>query len=541
MAPSGFDEELYLELNPDIARAVQTGAFRSGFHHWVACGRAEGRPIRRLTPAVAEPFDEVEYLYANPDVEQAVRLGTISSGAQHWIEHGSQQDRFLRSDQRYASPPNCPPDWDEHVYLIRNPDVAHAVRAGLFESGWDHWITFGIRERRYCGDSPARFSPRPEPFPTGINYIGLLSARSGLGTASQGHLDVLRRAGIPVAVNDIQPASLQPGASGSPKPLHVPHSLNLINLTPDLLQLLWCNTGTFFMKGRYNIAMWVWELPVGYPHWNRISASLDEIWAPSTFAANSLSTVVRPPVKRVPIVVDHLPENNLPTRTDLGIPLDKFVYLYVFDVASTLERKNPFALLRAFSQTFAGRDDALLVLKYHRSEGDEPRGVAVLEQMAHARPNILTIDRFLSLEETCALYRHCDCYVSPHRSEGFGLTLASAMYYQKPVIATGYSGNMDFTNNSNSYLIDYDLVTVPPGVPHYRAGYVWAEPFVEHLSALLRHVFDNREDALQRAQNGKRTVTSAFSTETVTQTMAACLPAAVRGVLRRGGDAGVAG
>ena len=132
--------------------------------------------------------------------------------------------------------------------------------------------------------------------------------------------------------------------------------------------------------------------------------------------------------------------------------------------------------MRAFRKAFGSRQDVQLILKYHHSEFDSP-ATALLERVAKATPNIRTINQTLPEEQVYGLLRSCDCFVSPHRSEGFGLNLAAAMYYGKPVIATGYSGNMDFTTPENAFLIDYDLVAVQRETGAYKAGYVWAEPF----------------------------------------------------------------
>src|SRR5213076_1122404 len=113
---------------------------------------------------------------------------------------------------------------------------------------------------------------------------------------------------------------------------------------------------------------------------------------------------------------------------------------------------------------------------------------------AHGRQDVHIIDRSLSRGELDGLMAACDCYVSLHRSEGFGLTMAEAMYVGKPVIATGYSGNLDFMTPHNSYLVDYEVVAVGEGAAPYPAHAEWAEPSVEHAACLMRHVFEHREE-----------------------------------------------
>jgi hypothetical protein len=73
------------------------------------------------------------------------------------------------------------------------------------------------------------------------------------------------------------------------------------------------------------------------------------------------------------------------------------------------------------------------------------------------------LDRVLSNADVFGLQRVCDAYVSLHRSEGLGLGMAECMAQGKPVIATAYSGNLEFMTESNSCLVDYALVPVRPG------------------------------------------------------------------------------
>jgi hypothetical protein len=94
----------------------------------------------------------------------------------------------------------------------------------------------------------------------------------------------------------------------------------------------------------------------------------------------------------------------------------------------------------------------------------------------------------------------CDCYVSLHRAEGFGLTLAEAMSLGRPVIATGYSGNLDFMTDRNSYLVAHEMAPVGPGSAPYPPEAEWAEPDIEHAARLMREVFENQDAARQRGR-----------------------------------------
>jgi glycosyltransferase involved in cell wall biosynthesis len=256
----------------------------------------------------------------------------------------------------------------------------------------------------------------------------------------------------------------------------------------------------------------VWELHAGYAQWNIQADPFNEIWTPSTYSADSIRPVSKTPVYVIPHVVDKLPAPDA-VQSDSR---RAFTFLYIFDLASTFERKNPLALVRAFRKAFGNRQDVQLTLKYHHSEFDSP-ATALLERVTKAAPNIRTLNQTLPEKQVYELLRSCDCFVSPHRSEGFGLNLAAAMYYGKPVIATGYSGNMDFTTPENAFLIDYDLVAVKQQTGAYKAGYVWAEPSEDHLAALLRTVVESPGQARERGERGRRTIQERFSVKAVSE------------------------
>jgi len=205
-------------------------------------------------------------------------------------------------------------------------------------------------------------------------------------------------------------------------------------------------------------------------------------------------------------------------RLHFGIEERAFVFLYTFDLASGFQRKNPLALLQAFRRRFMGNRHVALVLKISGAERD-PRSVAILETMAAQSDNVLLLKSTLSEDEITSLYSICDCFVSPHRAEGFGFGPALAMYFSKPTIATGYSGTQDFLNADTGYPVDYELVSVGPGNEPYRADYVWADPDIEHLALQMYEVFSSYNTALRRAECGASMIRSLYSVETVRESM----------------------
>jgi glycosyltransferase involved in cell wall biosynthesis len=142
---------------------------------------------------------------------------------------------------------------------------------------------------------------------------------------------------------------------------------------------------------------------------------------------------------------------------------------------------------------------------------------------AHGREDIHVIDRSLSTSELNGLMAGCDCYVSLHRAEGFGLTIAEAMAIGKPAIATGYSGNVDFMNSANSYLVDFTMGRVGPECEIYPPEGEWAEPSIEHAAALMRLVFERPDEARAKGEQAAADVARRLSPEAAGRRMRARL------------------
>jgi glycosyltransferase involved in cell wall biosynthesis len=501
-----FDEAVYLELHPDVAQGVVDGTYASGRVHWDLTGRAEGR-----LAAKPKDFNELLYLDLNPDVLQAVLTGGCPSGFYHWVYHGKAEGRAVNSL------PVFPADWNEAQYLRLNSDVATTIRSGTFASGYEHWRSSGCFEGRPgAGAARAITSVRDalRAAPRGVNLFAFHGTAIGLGAAARGYADVFERI-FPVNLVDIpwDLDTLRENLSGPP-----PYAFNFVQMNPDALPVFLRHYGPRVLPSRYNVGCWIWELHAGYASWHCMSRFFNHIWTASNYSAGAISTVSAAPVRVVPYVVDSLQASKVIRRADLDLAEGAFLFLYVFDVASTFARKNPLALVRAFRKAFGERTDVQLLLKYHHAGSDLP-AVKLLERVASPAPNIRTINETLPEEQIYGLISSCDCFVSPHRSEGFGLNIAAAMYFGKPVIVTGYSGNMDFTSAENSFLIDYDLAPVQGDAGYYKTGYVWAEPCEEHLVHLLRTVVDSPEEARRRADLGRQTIQRQFNFAAVSATI----------------------
>lgn len=156
-----FNEAFYLAANPDVASAVSAGLLSSGQQHYELYGRAEGRMASApmFTPEQIG-FDENLYLSTNPDVALAVTEGVLDSAYEHYYLYGQYEGRD----------PNVL--FDSDWYLANNPDVAAAVASGALRSAAQHYALYGQYEGRDPSasfDASAYLSANPDVAAAGMN------------------------------------------------------------------------------------------------------------------------------------------------------------------------------------------------------------------------------------------------------------------------------------------------------------------------------------------------------------------------------------
>lgn len=262
----------------------------------------------------------------------------------------------------------------------------------------------------------------------------------------------------------------------------------------------------------YNIVFPAWELPRYPAGWARQLERFDEIWTASGFAEAAIRPAVSKPVLRLPNACE--PHVTQPLdRAHFGLPEDRFLILFFFDLWSYIGRKNPGAVVRAFRDALAARPAAglHLVLKLNHSDHDPEGRRRVLQEVAALGGRATLIDATLSNNEAKNLVRCCDCFLSLHRSEGFGRGPAEAMFFGKPVVATGWSGNMEYMTPRVSFPVAYRLVPVRAGEYPAHEGQVWAEPDVDHAVRCLLRIVDDRAAARALGQRARAHMERRFS------------------------------
>jgi glycosyltransferase involved in cell wall biosynthesis len=287
------------------------------------------------------------------------------------------------------------------------------------------------------------------------------------------------------------------------------HRATIYDVNADQTPIVHRQLRHVFEGSAYNIGVWHWELPELPDEWIASAAPLDEIWAPSAFVQSAVSRKVTIPVVHMPHGVA-VTDVETCTPQELGVPDGRFTYLCMFDLDSVMQGKNPQAAVDAFRRAFPRESPAALLVKVSHAT-NRPHEYAELREQLRGVPNVYLTDRMLPRARVNGLLAACDGVVSLHRSEGFGLILAEAMFLGKPVVATGWSGNMDFMNSGNSCPVAYELVTLARIWSAYPAGQQWAEPDVDHAAHFLRRIVDDDAYRTQLGHRARTTIQTQFS------------------------------
>jgi len=342
-----------------------------------------------------------------------------------------------------------------------------------------------------------------------------------------------QRVDLPIVINDMQPhpllrsfyRQLFRGQFDSTLNGYIsrtnPYPVNLIRFNPANSERLQASNPRYF-TGKVNVAMWSWELPQIPSEWIQSFHHFHEVWVLSDFIREIFLKVSPIPIRKIqlPLQIDESSLDTRRFRREFGE--DVCVFLFAFEYQSGFEIKNPIALIDAFCRAFTKADKVLLVIKTmpfstnpvnllgsitRNLENARKLRSAVKKASRHS--NIMLMDGYFTRTEFFSLVAASDCYASLHRAEGYGQVLAQSMYLGKPVIATGYSGNLDFMNESNSLLLPYELVKVSADDGYYRPrveGNSWAEPDIDRASQAMRWVYENRKEAQELGKRASESV-----------------------------------
>jgi GT2 family glycosyltransferase/glycosyltransferase involved in cell wall biosynthesis len=347
----------------------------------------------------------------------------------------------------------------------------------------------------------------------GVHIVGYAKGEFGRGEDVRQTARALAANNVKFSIVDVLSASFH-GLGDASASQWISRSfqypINILLINADALPEFVFHAQKELLEGRTNIGYWAWELPHCPRPWDLSLDLVHEVWAPSRFIRDSFAERARIPVVYMPLAAT-LPELSRPyAKMDFGLAEREFYFLYGFDAASWLERKNPVAAVRAFKLAFPFGHGVGLVLKIMNLREGDPKWQALLGEIADD-PRIKIITERLARDELIGLVSVCDCYLSLHRSEGFGRGPIEAMLLGKPVIVTNYSGVTEYANMETACLVDFRLI--PLGAEDYIfwEGQQWADPDIEHAAWHMRRLVADPVFARSLGRAGQRFVQDNFN------------------------------
>jgi glycosyltransferase involved in cell wall biosynthesis len=353
-----------------------------------------------------------------------------------------------------------------------------------------------------------------------VTLVGFPFRTTGRGEHIRAVHSALTAAGVAARIYDLEPFepktdSLLQRQLAASLTTTVPPGIRLFHLNGDEIPVYLPELGRRksgdFAAG-YNIAFPAWELPRYPAPWARDLERFDEVWAASEFVHGSIHAAVNRPVLRMTNACE--PHVTTPLdRRYFGIPADRYAILFFFDFYSYSARKNPQAVIETYRRLLAARPDACvqLILKLNHSFHNRSAAAEIAAAAAQFGDRVTVIDVTLTENEARNLVRCCDCFLSLHRSEGFGRGPAEAMFFGKPVVATGWSGNMEYMRPDNSFPVRFNLIPVGANEYPFPQDQVWADADVAHAAELLIRLVDDPEQGKDVGERARAHMLANFS------------------------------
>lgn len=352
-----------------------------------------------------------------------------------------------------------------------------------------------------------------------VNILGWPDALSGIGEDARATTVALQSVGAELCHVDLR--SFLPFYG----PLQdVPYEMvenpcypqSVVCLAAQDLLKLYQRAPAHWWSDFYTIGLCPWELPE-WPQKAKLAVQgVHELWAPSTFVQKAFAHAGRP-VRYVPHCILPLPEQG-DMRDMLGISRSTRVFLTVFDSASSMQRKNPEAVLQAFCTAFTPQDDVLLVVKSMNCSKVQSQW-ATLQNMNTLSEKVLFLDAKMSRTELVQLLRTCDVFVSLHRAEGFGRLLAEAMLLGKLLVCSEAGGSSDFAYEKTALCVSGKNIPVPERGYLFGQGQQWFDVHFEDAVKKLRYAAKARPQLEALARAGQKRIKRQHSPEAVGKIM----------------------
>lgn len=503
-------ESLAPVLSPTVAQPLDLGDRAAVSAMLVAAGRP---PLRRAAGVAARhrgdrTLGERAYLM-RPDLREAYPLGLTPAqrgGFFQWACAFAEKELGISPFDvlRLLVELDAEPDRGLALSYRMLPAWQARWPHALEEHGWPAFVAglaaaYGLTDEWLFASRPP--APRRGAGRAGFNLIAPLRYPSGLQQNALGLLEAGRFALLDVACRDVQVPDRFDGRPAERLLALEEHSLSV--LVAGLASApagIYEQAGLWPRPGVRRAAVWFWELEQVPEQLRRHAEGIDEIWAANEFLAQAFAVLDRP-VLRMPVPLVVAPPAPRPKEL-LGLDPERFTFLFVFDINSQMPRKNPLGLIDAFRRAFSPSEPVELVIKVGAQTSWHGAWWARLRD-AVAANGVRLIEGTLEREELLGMIAAADAYVSLHRSEGLGLTMAEAMMLGRPTIATGYSGNLDFMTDENSYLVATGRAPVSEPDLAYPVGLIWGDPDLDDAARQMRAVYDDPVTAARIARRGQ--------------------------------------
>lgn len=399
-----------------------------------------------------------EYATLNPD---------IASGGMHPAHH------FIR----YG--------WCENRFVSKNLTANNLVTNDAKVS--DALKT--LNKSRYRAQIDSLFHRHNPPLSKNeVRFIGYVESKLGLGTAARGTVECFSYSSSRYSIFPYSYAALDRYDSKfQPEKYDTyrRHQINVFELGLDHIDHALNHVDCQTTSRSYNVLKLYWELSEIPSEKIEALNRYNEIWAPSKFVYDAVVKVYNKKVFIIPPYVD-VTQKRKSKRSDFGLSDDKFYFLFSFDYNSSIQRKNPFAVLEAFRDAFPPSDSSIGFVIKTNNPSNASIDLQTVEKLKKIDSRVLFIEDYIDRDTMLSLIKCCNCYVSLHRSEGYGMGMAEAISVGRKVIATNYSGNIDFMNRYNSFPVDYDIVRIEADQYYLSEGKTWADPTHESAVRQLR-------------------------------------------------------
>ncbi|WP_139284290.1 glycosyltransferase [Salinicola sp. MIT1003] len=349
-------------------------------------------------------------------------------------------------------------------------------------------------------------------------YIVGHTSQTGLGANLWMSVEALKKAGIEPVIASVDQQTIELDTVMMSKATKLNQPVVLFHVNADRAPIELSRLPPTLQKDAYRIGFFLWETSMP-PATHMLGLDLmDEIWVPTEYLAELYRKYTDKPVFNVRKGLKVPDKITSISRESLNLSEEEFIFLTIGDFHSSIPRKNPLGVVRAFKKAFPNNEKVKLLLKIrnieHEHWSNKGNHWDRVEEEIMSDPRITVFDGDLEYSQYWGLIQACDCFISMHKAEGFGYGLAHAMLMEKPVITSDYSGSQDFCNSSNAFLIPVTEVEVAEHeMPVMVKGARWGQPDLEVAAQHMRTVVENPEKIEGKIKSARKTIEKHYSME----------------------------